>query len=187
MKILALVVVTGLLAGCGGSDSPAASQSTTQTAGNEAARAFADKVVPGYPLTGVKKVSVSIVIPDDPEIRRDVFEANLLLANIQRDVEIKLRKTGIEVCPPGPGVPHFIAEFSGFRNDRSVTLGLAVTLTGMAIVLHRPATPTLVNCVYWHRMVVVDYGSARFGELRNLVADQTDEFINDWLKANPAN
>lgn len=138
-------------------------------------------------LKNLKEVHVFTAgVTSDFERKVSVYKAQ-----IQTDVELRLRKAGMRVLSPKehqPGVTAFlvvnilVAEFSG--TDELPSL-YAISLD---LFLNQPFKFTSSNGHYaitWHEAAVYLYGEETVKNLRSAILDLVDRFINDYLAANP--
>jgi hypothetical protein len=139
-------------------------------------------------LKGLKRVVVLVESLD-----KDVEAAGLKVENIQTDVELKLRQSGILVFP---------SKFVGILlHDGSPMLDVHV---GMLKMKNAPAyayfisldlyqevrlthckPPITDHAIIWRRRVIGVSSIEQVSRIREDVKDLVDEFCNDYLKANP--
>lgn len=133
-------------------------------------------------LTGIKVFVEAI----DPEVERD----GLTRAQLQTDVELRLRKAGIKVFTD----PEWQVAPSG-----SPVLGVQVTLTKhrilpqyiyhIEVAVYQAAylarDGSLATATVWKSGSVGTVGVDVLRYMRSFVADSIDEFVNDFLAANP--
>lgn len=127
-------------------------------------------------LKGLKKLALAV--PSLPaEWERSGFSAN----RIRTDVEIRLRRVGIEITADLSD-PLLVVSLSQFADGGSIIYAIEVRLTEDVVVLHRGAS---VVAQTWVKTSFGIVGSRRVDSLRVDITDKVDDFINDWLKANP--
>ena len=136
-------------------------------------------------LAGVHGVRVVVRLSDSAEVQKD----GLFQSQLQTDVEIKLRQTGITVLSQQE------AQLGPWLNVNVSTLNVSSTsATGMYAVcmtaeLHQWVTLTRNPSVrVWVSTwsATGQFGTtAHLSSVRDRIRDMTDQFINAYLAANP--
>jgi hypothetical protein len=127
------------------------------------------------PLKGLAGVSVSVAIDSRVPVKPDLQDA------VQRDAEIKLRVAGMEILPQRDGLKKPRLSISISSYSPGAFFGLIVAFSEPAFL---ERDPTLrVQAATWVRDGVVF--SVDENEIRRMFKDMIDEFLNDWLIANP--
>jgi len=134
-------------------------------------------------LVGLKGVEVAVE-GMNPQAER----LGLTKAQIQTDVELRLRKAGVRVLTDEeslgtPGSPWLYVNVGTF-----IRSGSALCAYGVEVVLNEMVTLArgfkTVGGI-WHTGNVGTVGTSNIREIRKDVGDQVDKFINDYLAANP--
>ena len=140
---------------------------------------LANPPVPGCaqtaPLKGLTGVSVSVAIDSRVPAKPDLQDA------VQRDAEIKLRVAGVGILPQRDVLkkPRLTISISSYSSGGF--FGLMVAFAEPAFL---EPDPTLrVQAATWMREAVVF--SVDENEIRRMFKDMIDEFLSDWLIANP--
>jgi hypothetical protein len=134
-------------------------------------------------LVGLKGVHV-LVEAISPEVERIGLTRNQL----QTDVELRLRKAGVRVltqkeCFETPGMPYlyvlihigFIKHLDGYIFATTVSLKQTVRLAGGGQTIGS----------IWEGRGLGFVGPEKIGQIRGMINDRVDDFINDYLAANP--
>lgn len=137
-------------------------------------------------LKGASQVGVAVV-PLSPEAEQD----GLSRRQLQTDVELRLRKAGIIVRPEEenrhPGVPWLFVEVVNLR----LPTGLCAYAIGVScrqlVILYRDEKIVVEEATTWQKpLLLATVGANNMpASVRGDVGDMVDEFINDWLTANP--
>lgn len=137
-------------------------------------------------LQGLEEVSV-LVEPIKPEIE----EYGLKTQALQTDTELQLRQYGIKVLtwgemPSTSGLPILDIEVVVLICGKVplAAAGITVRLTEAALLLREPKRLCL-GAATWQRSYVFQVGLDKIKDLRGNVKDLVNEFINDYLAANP--
>ena len=123
------------------------------------------------------------------QLEADVEQHGLTAAAIKTDVELRLRRSGIRVFSdlredPSPAKAYVYVNInikeagSGGLYAVSVSVALNQWLRSQTSGLETPGTT-------WHRSLVATVGDVTVRQVRDPVNDYVDEFINDFLAANP--
>jgi biotin operon repressor len=132
-------------------------------------------------LAGLEGVYVSVA-PLNPEAER----LGLTRAQIQTDVELRLRKTGIRILTSEetketPGNPNLLIDIT-----TSISGDLcAYTITVQLGELVSLAKGNKVYATIWVATGVGTFWTQDVRKIRGYVGDCVDQFINDYLAANP--
>ncbi len=133
-------------------------------------------------LKGLKAVSVILIGPS-PEAERE----GLTSESIRADVESQLRRAGVpvrttfkEIALPEPSLYVVI---DTWRGSGFYAFALRVQLQQL---LNSLVTGKLVFGSTWERGGVVTVGAKNLGDIRSMLTDYVDQFINDFRAANPA-
>jgi hypothetical protein len=132
-------------------------------------------------LAGLEGVSVSVA-PLNPEAER----LGLTRAQIKTDVELRLRKAGIRILKreetkETPGKPNLIVDVT-----TSISGGLcAYMITVQLGELVSLARGNKVYATIWVATGMGTFWTQDIRKIRGYVGDCIDEFINDYLAANP--
>lgn len=128
-------------------------------------------------LVGLKRVYVTA------EVFKTVGERlEITVAQIQTDVELRLRKAGVRVltkeeCEETPGAPQLYAKLSGYITRGRCVYGIEVELWEIVTLARGVETPGVI----WTAGYIGTGGKS----IRNIIGDTVDKFINDYLAANP--
>lgn len=134
-------------------------------------------------LVGLKGVHV-LVEEMDPQPER----MGLSKAQIQTDVELRLRKGGVmvltkEEMQETPGMPYLYLDVDTFFNS-----DIHLVAFSIRVELHESVTLArgfkTVGAI-WETHSIGDVGKDNIREIRNSIGDKVDKFINDYLAANP--
>ena len=134
-------------------------------------------------LVGLKGITV-LVEDMNPQAER----LGLTTAEIQTDVELRLRKAGIRVLTEKES-----AEMPGIhilyvRVNTNIKSGSALCAVNISVVLKEDVTletgfPTVGTI--WNTEAVGSVETDNIRKIRGSVGDLVDRFINDYLEANP--
>ena len=136
-------------------------------------------------LAGLTGLYVSVQrIPD--EMQRDGLDTTQILT----DVELKLRQAGITVLTrqewlSTAAAPYLYVNVQAIKNPaKFYVFSTNVELGQRATLVHDPSMSVLATT--WSATGMIGtVGSQKLGSLREHVRDQTDQFINAYLAANP--
>ena len=137
-------------------------------------------------LQGLEGVLVGVDIAN-PEIEK----YGLTKQALQTDTELQLRQYGIKVLteeelPSTPGMPClFIQVNLATTEDQPVAGGsITVELQENVLLLREPKR-VCISATTWSKSGQIVVGEGRIKDLRGMVKDFVNEFINDYLAANP--
>ena len=135
-------------------------------------------------LQGIRGLAV-VIEPLSSEIAR----AGLTFTDIRTDVELKLRLAGIKVLTieesvNEPGSPWLYVNANVGLSNNFVFYSIFVELKQSAR-LTRDASIMSHNATTWHTATTGFGGNSRVREIRNVIKDLVDEFINAYLSVNP--
>lgn len=149
---------------------------------------------PQFPhLEGLQGVHVLVFPPDDPEVER----RGLREAEIQTDVELRLRKAGIKVLSlgetlktAGQPVLYVIVHTAAGRGPTEGLYAYNVNMQLMEnVVLDRDPSMKVKAATWTFPEYVPGYvgmvGADKLRATRDYLNTVVDEFINDYLAANP--
>lgn len=136
-------------------------------------------------LQGIKEVHVDVVLTDD------TVKTGLLKSQVQTDVELKLRREGIKVLPQkeyGPILRITVAAIPIKSNQSppqilSYACSVLFALDEHVRIIR---SDTIVSATTWSRIGVVHAPPDIFSNyIRGHISDSIDEFLNEYLAANP--
>lgn len=128
-------------------------------------------------LKGLNKIVLSVSsLPSDWEVSGFTSE------RLKTDAEIRLRRAGIEITEDLSADPLLIVSLDHFSDGGSIVYMVMIRLSEDAVVPDR-GVRTLATT--WSRASYGTVGRGRVDSLRGTISDKIDDFINDWLKANP--
>jgi hypothetical protein len=109
---------------------------------------------------------------------------------VRTDVEVKLRQAGIRVLGreewlSTAGVPFLYVNIQTVKNQQNVYAFSVDIELRQRVTLVRQQSPPLLVTTWSASGVIGTVGSKRLATLRDDVRDQTDQFINAYLAANP--
>lgn len=137
-------------------------------------------------LQGLEGVHV-LVNPIEPGVE----EYGLTEKALQTDTELQLRQYGIKVltkeeCGSTPGTPFLYIEAKVIMREEVpvAAASIVVQLRENVPLLRKPAR-FCIGASTWQRGVAVLVGLDEIKDLKGYVKDFVDEFINDYLAANP--
>lgn len=112
----------------------------------------------------------------------------LTSAQIQTDVELKLRLAGIKVIPKEelfgvPGSPCLYINVNILRKNTGLTAFAVRAELSQQVTLRRNPK-TQVWATTWTRGEVGTVGEGKLQQIRDSIKDVIDEFINDYLSVN---
>ncbi len=132
-------------------------------------------------LKGLKAVSVIVGGPSP-----DAGQDGLTSDSIRADIEWRLRRAGIEVPTTVREITfpesRLLLTADTRRDNGLYAIALKVQLQQL---LNSLTTGQLVFGSTWERGGVVTLGARNLGEVRGMLADYVDQFINDFRAANP--
>jgi len=132
-------------------------------------------------LVGFDTLSVEVVI-SDPSLEK----TGLTKEQILTDVEIKLRRNGFNVKSRKelyePYV-YLLVDLQSYSNANGVIIYTAQTMFIQKVVLDRNKSLSTWTST-WETGYVGNIIEQRTREIRDIISDQINKFINDYLKAN---
>ena len=137
-------------------------------------------------LVGLTGVYVLVEHVAD-EAQRDGLDT----LQVRTDVEVKLRQAGIRVLSKEEwlstaGAPYFYVDISTTKNPLGVYAFIVRVELNQWVTLVRPPSQQRLLAATWSTPGVLGMvGSKKLVSLRDNVRDQTDQFINAYLAANP--
>lgn len=142
-------------------------------------------------LRGLAGVAVAVILFPQ-EVERD----GLLKAQLQTDVELRLRKAGIRVLAEDqwllvPGQPTLSVIVVLYKVSDPEAINGYAKLVNVAlrqnVMLSRKPSTIVKGAITWQGGVNVGVSNSIVlqKDIRDLVADRVDEFINAFLAANP--
>lgn len=147
--------------------------------------AAADDETDRATLRGLAGVGV-VVEPLGKEIERD----GLTAAQIQTDVELRLRRSGIHVLSiaenrNAPGMPFLSVRVNVLKQKDIPLYAFSIYVTLMQDVLLARDSKISSHAATWDTDSVGTVGEAHLRDVRNSVGDYVDRFINAYLAVNP--
>jgi|ERR1041385_4021742 hypothetical protein len=136
-------------------------------------------------LVGLPGVYVLVENVDD-DAQRDGLDT----LQVRTDVEVKLRQAGIRVLSreewlSTAGVPNLYVNIQTAKNQQNVYAFSVRIELSQGVTLVRQPSPRLLVTTWSTPGVIGTVGSKKLASLRDNVRDQTDQFINAYLAANP--
>ncbi len=133
------------------------------------------------PLRGLKGVHVLVENIDSQAER-----LGLTRAQIQTDVELRLRKAGVRVLTEKerletPGCPHLYVNINTPIGQGLVVYSISVELFELVTL----ARGFVTDGAIWNIRFAGCVGTSNIRKVREGVGDCVDKFINDYLAANP--
>jgi hypothetical protein len=135
-------------------------------------------------LSGLKGINV-VVEYFDPEFEK---KGILTKEQIQTDVELELRKFGVKVLSDKEslqeyGSPYLYIRTTFFINSYSPFSGVIEVALNEKVKLIRQSGWIVVGASTWAK--VKGFKNYEANDVRELIKEQVDVFINDYLAANP--
>lgn len=135
-------------------------------------------------LVGLKGVYVMTTV-ESPNAK-EIELLGLTRDQIQKDVELRLRKSGIKVLTDKEwilttGTPSLMVNLSAFTYLALCVYSVRVALFEAVTLARGGQTSASV----WESDYFGMVGTKNIRRVRNNVGDKIDEFINDYLAANP--
>ena len=132
-------------------------------------------------LKGIKAIVVAVDVNPEAEPH------GLSKDQIQTDVELRLRKAGIKVVSLlSEGGSSFLSVAVAMvkSSDGSVyAYSIQLAFNQLTVLMRDPRVPAVATT--WSTSYVGLAGFYRVREVRNILADQVDRFINAYLEQNP--
>lgn len=135
-------------------------------------------------LSGIDTLQVIV-----PEISSDLEQAGLSRLQIQTDVEIKLRRVGFKIKTEReqftPEI--YLTVIVGSKNNvKNGIFAISVTTSlHQKVILERNKSINIFSST-WETKNIGTVGKENVRDLSSSISSQVDEFISDWLKANPS-
>lgn len=136
-------------------------------------------------LRGIQGLGVLI-----ENLGSDVEAAGLHEADIQTDVELKLRLAGIKVITvpesyKQPGAPRlYVIAHVNLSNQQPIIYAISVQLQ-QGVVLERNSALS-ISATTWSSSPIVELFPFRDTQkIRDMIRDRVDQFINAYLSVNP--
>ena len=142
-------------------------------------------------LRGLAGVAVAV-----NDLKQEVERDGLLKAQLQTDVELRLRKAGIRVLtedqwfiePGQPTLSVIVALYKG-ADPKIIDVyakSVKVVLRQNVLLSRKPST-IIRGAITWESSLAVGVSNSTIlqKDIRDTVADRVDEFINAFLAANP--
>jgi len=130
---------------------------------------------------------VHLVVED---MKPDVERYGLTRSALRRDVELRLRQTGIRVLSviewaEVPPTPSLTLRVTALRNEAgSYAVSVALDLV-QDVRLVRDPTITAPTATWQATGTLATHGARMLPEVREGVCDLVDQFLNDYMAANP--
>jgi len=141
-------------------------------------------------LRGLAGVAVAV-----SELKQEVERDGLFKAQLQTDVELGLRKAGIRVltkeqwliAPGQPTLDVIVALFKSPSSNVAVYAKSVNVVLRQNVVLSRKPYTIVRGAITWESTLMggVSNSTVLQKDIRDIVADRFDEFINAFLAANP--
>jgi hypothetical protein len=130
-------------------------------------------------MKGLRRLTVAV-----EELDADFAASAFSTVTLQTDLELKLRKFGMEIAPRKTvGSPCLYLRLSTMDiHDGEWTYSIALKFISPVKVLYNDQ---LALADLWTKSSHGVVGKRRVHDLRDLIGDKVDQFINEWLKANP--
>jgi len=130
---------------------------------------------------------VEIVVED---LREDAERNGLTKTGIQTDVERKLQLAGVRVLTAEesnqtPSAPALHVSVNTTQPDDGGLYAYGIQLELMQLMRSLVPPEAMVTGVTWDAGAVGSISATNLRDVLNSVRDLVDEFINDWLTANP--
>ena len=123
-------------------------------------------------------------------LRPDIKDDGLMEENIQRDVELKIRSSKINILTAEewsqePGLPYLYVRVSSIKSDLEVySFYIDIQLYQMVRLMRD--MDTSCSSITWNSSGSYGVvGVENVNDIRNGIDDLMDEFINDYLSVNP--
>ncbi|MGE0823746.1 MAG: hypothetical protein AB7G75_03350 [Candidatus Binatia bacterium] len=139
-------------------------------------------------LRGLKGIGV-VIEPLQPETEQDGLTQSL----IRTDVELALRQAGIHVLSQEesvsePGSPYLYINLNTVKSE--VLYAFTSYLYSLQVSFRQEVTLTRdpqirVSAATWQSGVLGSISASNLQNLRKTIRDSLDQFINDYLAANP--
>lgn len=126
--------------------------------------------------------TLKVVVED---LTPQMEQAGLTVEQIQTDVEIKLRKAGFKVKDKDAVFDPYIylyTKVSSFKQDGNFAIDVKTTLNQRVLLERNKSIGN--SSTTWETDYIGIAGEGYVRGIRDLISDQVDRFINDWLKAN---
>jgi len=125
---------------------------------------------------------VAVIIED---LKPEVEQNGLTTSAIQIDVELKLRQAGIPVLAGGASNPFLHISVNVFPSTSAIWPDTILVELRQSVSLTRDPSITVPLAATWDVGVFGEVPKLNVRDLRNSVKDIVDQFINDYLTANP--
>jgi hypothetical protein len=124
------------------------------------------------------------------EINPEAQKYGLTKQALQTDVELQLRRYGIKVISEEEmlrtkGMPYLYIRLNCVIRDPSSAISIEVKLEEIALLTTRYPVMACSNATTWEKCIVAIVGVLKIETVREDVRDLVNEFINDYLAANP--
>ena len=129
---------------------------------------------------------VFVIVQDlEPAIE----QAGLTKADIQMDVELRLRLAGIPVLSRAewittPGGPYLYVNTNVFNSNNTVW-PFSVEISSMQRVILERGSANIFFAPTWSVTTVGSVGSNKLTQVKDVVKEYVDQFINAYLAVNP--
>jgi hypothetical protein len=134
-------------------------------------------------LVGLKGVGVDVA-----KISPEAERLGLTAAQVKTDVELRLRKARVRVLTekerletPGNPFFHLVVTAGVSQDSASIAFSIGVELVEWVTLARGFETWGAI----WRKGAAGRGGINNIGDIRGAVGDKVDEFINDYLAANP--
>jgi hypothetical protein len=138
-----------------------------------------------YGLKGVKGLYVQV-----DSLPFDVEHRGLTRAEVQRDVELRLRKAGVPVlnreqAMDNPNAPRLHVRILTTKIHNAPLYAYCIVMNfGQAATLAREPGIS-VDAITWNKTGLGTIKTKKVDDMRKVIAEITDEFLNAYLSENP--
>jgi hypothetical protein len=145
--------------------------------------AYPQKLQPRESLGGITSVSVTV-----EKIDKDAERDGLSRDQVQTDVELRLRKANIQIREKTdskfPTYPQLYVIVNAVKSNVGIyAFSVDVQVNDVANLTRKP--PRLAIVTIWDAGTTGSVGASNVRKIRESISDVVDQFINDYLAANP--
>lgn len=124
------------------------------------------------------------------EIKPEAQKYGLTKQALQTDVELQLRRYDIKVLSEDEmlrtrGMPELYVNLNCVTNELFTAINIDVKLQEVALLTTRYPVMACLDAITWEKCSVAIVGLLKIETLREEVHNLVNEFINDYLAANP--
>ena len=136
-------------------------------------------------LRGLYPPSVNV-----ESLTSDAEQNGLSTSQIKTDVELRLRKAGIRLTTPKssdePAYPQVYVSVRTLKSSSGIyAFSVRIQLLTLVNMNLEQSKPRLMFASVWETGTIGTVGQSKLRDLRSIVGDLVDEFINDYLAENP--